>query len=165
MGTRKAAGGETEGELDAMKAPGVGVRWAQRKRKTMTKESTQKGRLEEWERLIQRMAANAQELTHLEATRARLEGMLTEAREAAAQQAAHTSGKQEATQKLKVLQVEGERLANVLRAAVKQHFGIRSEKLAEFGLKPFRGRNRKKTEPEFKPKTSPETEGSHDTSR
>jgi hypothetical protein len=121
----------------------------------MTKESTQKGRLEEWERLIQRMAANAQELTHLEATRARLEAMLTEAREAAARQAVHTAGKQEASQKLKVLQVEGERLANLLRGAVKQHFGIRSEKLAEFGLKPFRGRNKKQTEPGLKPKPAP----------
>ena len=126
----------------------------------MTKESTQKGRMEAWERLIQRMAANGPELAHLEGTRTRLEAMLTEAREAAAQQAAHTSGKQEATQKLKVLQVEGERLANVLRGAVKQHFGIRSEKLSEFGMKPFRGRSRKKTEPGLKPAPSPETPAS-----
>jgi hypothetical protein len=141
-----------------MEAPGVrGDEKPQGKRKTMSKESTQKGRLEEWERLIQRMAANGEELSHLEATRVRLEAMLTEAREAAAQQAAHTSGKQEATQKLKVLQVEGERLANVLRGAVKQHFGIRSEKLSEFGLQPFRGRPKKKTEPELKPKPSSET--------
>ena len=53
--------------------------------------------------------------------------------------------------------MEGERLANLLRGAVKQHYGIRSEKLADFGLKPFRGRNRKKTGPELKPKPSPET--------
>ena len=123
----------------------------------MTKESTQKGRMEAWERLIQRIAANAPELAHLETARARLEAMLTESREAAAQQAAYTSGKQEATQKLKALQVEGERLANVLRVTVKQHFGIRSEKLSEFGLKPFRGRNRKKTEPGLKPAPSQET--------
>lgn len=123
----------------------------------MTKESTQKGRMEAWERLIQRIAANAPELAHLETARARLEAMLAEGREAAAQQAAYTSGKQEATRKLKVLQVEGERLANVLRVSVKQHFGIRSEKLSEFGLKPFRGRNRKKTEPGLKPAPSRET--------
>ena len=29
------------------------------------------------------------------------------------------------------------------RLAIKQHYGIRSEKLAEFGLQPFRGRIRK----------------------
>jgi septal ring factor EnvC (AmiA/AmiB activator) len=136
-----------------------------------TKESTQKGRLEEWERLIQRMAANAQDLAHLEAARARLEGMLNEAREAAAQQAAHTAGKQESTQKLKVLQVEGERLATVLRGAVKQHYGIRSEKLAEFGLKPFRGRKKNDglgarggKSPEPQPSTPPANE-SHEPAR
>jgi len=28
-----------------------------------------------------------------------------------------------------------------LRTALKQHYGIRAEKLAEFGMQPFRGRN------------------------
>jgi hypothetical protein len=124
----------------------------------MTKESTQKGRFEEWERLIQRMTTNAQELPHLEATRTRLEGMLAEAREAAARQAVHTAGKQEASSKLKTLQTEGERLATLLRGAVRQHYGIRSEKLAEFGLKPFRGRKRNgglEVKPRKKPPVTP----------
>jgi hypothetical protein len=30
----------------------------------------------------------------------------------------------------------------VLRLAIKQHFGIRSEKLTEFNLQPFRGRKK-----------------------
>jgi hypothetical protein len=42
----------------------------------------------------------------------------------------------------------------MLRQGVKQHYGIRSEKLAEFGLQPFRGR-KTKTEPEPKPETPP----------
>ena len=37
---------------------------------------------------------------------------------------------------------EAERLSTVLRLAVKQHFGIRSEKLAELSLQPFRGRKK-----------------------
>jgi hypothetical protein len=37
---------------------------------------------------------------------------------------------------------EAERLSTVLRLAVKQHFGIRSEKLTEFDLQPFRGRKK-----------------------
>ena len=56
------------------------------------------------------------------------------------QQSAFTASKQEASQKLKTFLIEGDRLANVLQLAVKQHYGIRSEKLAEFGLQPFRGR-------------------------
>ena len=35
----------------------------------------------------------------------------------------------------------------MLRQGIKQHFGIRSEKLAEFGLAPYRGKTgRKKPE-------------------
>jgi len=126
----------------------------------MSKESTQKGKVEEWERLIQRMNANAQDLPHLEVPRARLEAMLAGAREAAAQQAAHTAGKQEASQKLKTFQVEGERVASLIRSALKQHYGIRSEKLAEFDVKPFRGR-KKKGGLEVRPGKSP-ADGSHE---
>jgi hypothetical protein len=42
---------------------------------------------------------------------------------------------------------EGQRLVTVLRVSVRQHYGIDSEKLAEFGLQPFRGRRRKSPEP------------------
>jgi len=35
------------------------------------------------------------------------------------------------------------RLGNALRAMIKEHYGVRSEKLAEFGIQPFRGRPRK----------------------
>jgi hypothetical protein len=68
----------------------------------------------------------------------------------AAAQAAQRAAKQSASQTLKSTVIEGERLANLLRSAVKQHYGIRSEKLAEFGLRPFRGRNRTAKTPEEK---------------
>ena len=51
--------------------------------------------------------------------------------------------KQELSQQLKTLVVEGDRVATLLRSAVKQHFGVRAEKLTEFGVQPFRGRTRK----------------------
>ena len=108
----------------------------------MSKESTQRGKIEEWERLIQRVTANAQELAHLEVPRTRLEAMLAEARVVVAQQAVHTAGKQEASAKLKALQGEGERLATMIRGGIRQQYGIRSEKLSEFDLKPFRGRKK-----------------------
>jgi hypothetical protein len=38
---------------------------------------------------------------------------------------------------------EGSRLTSLLRQALKEHYGIRSEKLDEFGLQPFRGRKAK----------------------
>jgi len=115
----------------------------------MAVETTYKGKVEDWERLNERLTANASELAHLEGIRARLEAMMAQARGIAATQAAQMAAKQQASQALKTAIVEGDRLANLLRAGVKQHFGIRAEKLSEFGIRPFRGRNRKaKTEPE-----------------
>ena len=56
-----------------------------------------------------------------------------------------------------LLLIEGERMATVLRLAVKQHYGIRAEKLAEVGLPPFRGLRRKAPETPQTP-TPPSTE-------
>jgi len=106
-------------------------------------ERTYKGKLGDWEKLNTMMGANSADLAHLEATRARFEILLNQARDAAARQATFTAGKQDASQQLRTFIVEGDRLANLLRRAVKQHYGIRSEKIAEFGMQPFRGRTRK----------------------
>jgi hypothetical protein len=108
----------------------------------MMRETTNAGKLGDLQRLVAKLSANSEDLPHLEASRVTLEGILAQAQDALGRQAAFTAGKQEATKQLQTLLVEGMRLANVLRLAVKQHFGIRSEKLAEFGLQPFRGRPR-----------------------
>jgi hypothetical protein len=119
----------------------------------MSSESTYKGKIEDWDHLQERLTANAAELAHLEAIRARLGVVMEQARQMAAAQAAQRAAKQAASQTLKSAVREGDRLANLLRAAVKQHYGIRSEKLAEFGVQPFRGRNRT---PKTKPPQSSE---------
>ena len=64
--------------------------------------------------------------------------MLDTAREASAHQAAMEAAKQEATQSLRELLVEGRKLATFLRGGVKQRYGDKSEKLVEFGLAPAR---------------------------
>jgi hypothetical protein len=92
------------------------------------------------QRLQSRLNSNRAELAHLEASLARFEALLAQVQEAADRQALHTAGKQAASQEFKTALVEGERLATVLQLAVKQHYGIRSEKLAEYNLQPFRGR-------------------------
>lgn len=127
----------------------------------MATETTSKGKLGDLERLVASLTANAADIPHLEMSRTQLGALLNEAREAADLQALHTAGKQEASQQLRTALTEGMRLANVLRLAVKQHYGIRSEKLAHFGLQPFRGRPRKaKPAPEEpKPPVPPETPG------
>lgn len=127
----------------------------------MSTETTSKGQLGDLERLLASLTANAADIPHLEVSRNQLGALLTQAREAADLQALHTAGKQEASRNLRIAFTEGMRLANVLRLAVKHHYGIRSEKLAHFGLQPFRGRPRKaKPVPEEpQPPAPPETPG------
>lgn len=88
------------------------------------------------------IAANTPELPHLEKTCLQYISMVSSLQETAKQQSALVASKQEASKKFRSELTECERLASVLRAAIKQHYGIRSEKLAEFNLQPFRGRNR-----------------------
>lgn len=126
----------------------------------MSKETTSKGKLGDLERLTSALTANAAEIPHLEAGTNQLGTLLGQAREAADEQALHTAGKQEASRKLEIALTEGMRLANVLRLALKHHYGIRSEKLAHFGIQPFRGRPRKaKPVPEEPQTPTPDTTG------
>jgi hypothetical protein len=81
--------------------------------------------------------------------------MVAKAADLKQQQAAQRAAKQEASRQLQERIIEGVRLANLLRQAVKQHYGIRSEKLAEFGLQPFR--SRKRTPAPTPPSTPPPT--------
>jgi hypothetical protein len=108
----------------------------------MFRESTYKGKFGDWDKLNTMLTANAAELAHLEPLRAQLAASLAQGQAQAAQQAVHTAAKQDSSQQLRSTVVEGDRLANLLRKALQQHYGIRSEKLVEFGVKTFRGRVR-----------------------
>ena len=105
-----------------------------------------------WERLLVALAANIQDLPHLEAHRTMLVAMLAQVREISAQQAAMAASKQDATQRLKALFVEGRKLATFLRTGIRQQYGNRSEKLVEFDLQPLRARTRPVT---VSPKPAP----------
>jgi hypothetical protein len=106
----------------------------------MARETTQRGKLGELEQLVAALSNNSAELPQLELSRLALADLLSQARSAFNDQAVHTAARQAATRELDVSLTEALRLATVLRLAVKQHYGIRSEKLVEFGLQPFRGR-------------------------
>jgi hypothetical protein len=108
----------------------------------MFRESSYKGKFGDWDKLNTMLTANAAELAHLEPLRAQLAASLAQGQAQAAQQAVHTAAKQDSSQQLRNTVVEGDRLANLLRKALQQHYGIRSEKLVEFGVKTFRGRVR-----------------------
>jgi chromosome segregation ATPase len=108
----------------------------------MSVETTYKGKIEDWNHLQERLTANAADLAHLEVLRAQLGTVMEQARQMVASQAAQRAAKQQASKSLKAAIIEGDRLTSLLRAAVKQHYGPASEKVAEFGVQPFRGRKR-----------------------
>jgi len=106
----------------------------------MARETTKSGKLGDLTQFSAALAANAADLPHLEGSRHRLDKVVVDAQDAAKQQAIFTAGKQEATKRLVTLVTEGQRLATGIRKLLTETYGIRSEKLAEFGLQPFRGR-------------------------
>ncbi len=113
----------------------------------MAKETTYAGIVGDWQRLLGAMEENIGELPLLEPFRLRLRDMAAQALNISKRQAALKADKQQASKEMREAVVEGQRLANVVRSVVKEHYGIREEKLAEFGMQPFRGR---------KPKPAPE---------
>jgi predicted component of type VI protein secretion system len=109
----------------------------------MAKETTYSGVLGRLSRFDAALEANAADLAHLEGTRTHLRTLLGGAQETAKEQAALIASKQESSKRLRSQVSEVQRVASGLRKLVIQHYGLRSEKLAEFGLQPFRGRTRK----------------------
>jgi hypothetical protein len=112
---------------------------------TRKRSATAAEKLGGWQRLLAPLAANSADLPHLDTLRTQLSTMATQVGDLSKQQAAQRAAKQDASRQLEEMMTEGQRLASLLRQAVRQHYGIRSEKLAEFGLQPFRGK--KKTPP------------------
>lgn len=121
----------------------------------MSNETTQLGKKGEWQKLIKPLKGNS-DLAYLETQREKLSGLLDQAVDITHQQNALTAQKQELSKQLETIMIEGQRTATVLRKSIAAHYGVRSEKLAEFGMQPFRGRPfvpRKK-----KPKAPPQPE-------
>lgn len=106
----------------------------------MTIETTYMGKSGDMERLVKSVEANSEELAHLLPHKDRLDSIRGEAVELIKQQSALKASKQELSVKLRTVINEGQRVANALRSMLKEFYGLRSEKLAEFGIQPFRGR-------------------------
>jgi hypothetical protein len=116
----------------------------------MSTENTYSGKLGSWQRLIVPLLENPPGLSHMEPFRAKLAALFTRAVEIGSQQAALTAGKQELSQELQTLMADGERLAGAIRKCLREHYGPKAEKLAAYGLQPFRGR-KLKNDPELPP--------------
>src|SRR5258707_325265 len=106
-------------------------------------ETTDKGMQGDWMHLMNMVEANAADLAFLDVPKAKLAAQLAQVQAINRQQDMLTASKQEASKQYRIVVIEGQRLANAIRKMIKSHYGIRSEKLAEFGMQPFRGRNRK----------------------
>lgn len=95
---------------------------------------------DDWRQLIPPLVANALDIPHLDTPRTQLELIITQTGDLLSQQADLAASKQEISRRLQTLVSDGRQLAAFLRAGVRQRYGNRSEKLAAFHLKPFRGR-------------------------
>src|SRR5258706_15283789 len=78
-----------------------------------------------WRNVSTSTAANAADLPELEPTRLKLAGVIVEVDKILVDQDAFQASKQLSTQRLKVLIDNGNRLTNVLKAMVKQHYASR----------------------------------------
>ena len=121
----------------------------------MPRETKYTGIVGDLQRLLGALEANQEELPQMEPFRQKLAGILTQVLEILQQQAALKAGKQESSKRLRRLLEEGQRLATVARTVVKEHYGVREEKVVEFGLQPFRGRKVKAVTEKPTPTPSP----------
>jgi hypothetical protein len=124
----------------------------------MIRENTNAGILGQLMRFSAALAANSTELEHLEGMRLRFASLVSEAQAIAQQQAALAASKQAASKRLATLLAEGVRSATGMERMLLEFYGLRSEKLVEFGLQPFRGRSRSKETPEQPGFPQPETQ-------
>ena len=122
----------------------------------MSKETTYNGMLGEWQKFLAAVIANP-DLAALEPWRTKLSGLLTQGVELGQQQAALTASKQEKSKQIHALLAEGNRLVTSMRRIIADQYGIKAEKLTEFGIQPFRGRafftRKRKPNPAPQPET------------
>jgi hypothetical protein len=121
----------------------------------MARKTTYNEIIGDLQRLSASLNSNAQDLGHMDGSRLKLDALLDRAMGISTQQAALKAGKQDLSRQIRQIIIDGQRLGNLLRFAVKEHYGPRSEKLAEFGVQPFRGRKTKPAGPEL-PTSTPE---------
>lgn len=101
--------------------------------------------IHDWEQLLAALDSNAGELPDVSAHRQPLEQVLVNAKAISARQDAHRAGLGQATRELEAVMADGRDSANRLRNFLKSHYGVRSDKLTEYGVRPVRKRSRLKS--------------------
>jgi hypothetical protein len=96
-----------------------------------------------WDRVDSAVTARAAEAPELEVSIPGLREKAKRVRFLFAQQASLTAAKQEVTRELNQLIMEGNAVVDFIKTGARARYGKDSEKLIEFGVKPFRSRSRK----------------------
>jgi hypothetical protein len=104
--------------------------------------TTQADVVKEGEIMLSGLEANAADLGHLAGSRDKLGVLLEEFSELLSQQQQATAAKLEVSRQVQQVQRAATTLILLLRRSVQEHYGSRSDKLAAFGVQPFRGRRR-----------------------
>ena len=104
--------------------------------------TTQADVVKEGEIMFSALEANAADLGHLAGSREKLGALLEQFREILVQQQQATAARLEFSRQGQQVQRAATTLIVLLRRSVQEHYGTRSDKLAAFGVQPFRGRQR-----------------------
>jgi hypothetical protein len=104
------------------------------------------GVMDEWGKLLAAVTANQSDLQYIDGYRQQLEAEMVGARAASIRQSASQAEAQQASRDLEGFLTRGQDLANRVRAGIRARYGIKGEKLKEFGLKVFRGRKKSSSE-------------------
>lgn len=102
-------------------------------------------RMKHWKGLVAGSKANATDLEVVSGYTNRLDELLPLTEQANARQMQAQAEFQQSTRDQEALVEEALELANRIRSGVRTIYGVRSEKLVEFGLKPQRKRGRLKS--------------------
>src|SRR3954468_10942656 len=97
-------------------------------------------RFQLWRTTSTAAAANAADLPQAAIPLAALGAIIAEIDQILVDQDTFQAHKQLTSQRLKALLSQGNKLTTLLKVIVRQHYGIGSDKLVEFGIKPLRTR-------------------------
>jgi hypothetical protein len=105
----------------------------------------------DWEKLLTTVGANKADLPYLEEALGRLSGIVESLKTANDRQTAFRAQVQQATRDVESLLDAGREIATKVRNGLRMQYGLKGEKLVEFGLQPRRkpqSKAEKKRKPE-----------------
>ena len=111
----------------------------------------------DWEKLLKNVTDTSAELPNMDVYKNALDQLLGSAKDGLALAEARVGVKQQETKDRQALMKQGKEAASKLRSAIKAHFGLKSERLLQYGVKPIRSRP-KKPAAAAAPATTPVTE-------